>query len=179
MWTTWFASHWASPPSFENKNNFCLALIICKSSFLLGQYASSSSVSIASSLSLLTYSVPNSSTAISAIEGGGCTARTSTSTKKKEAAPCSLKQDPVQLNVDSQSLLPIPWKDHRLQLWRLSGFHSILSTFENNSKPFSSLLHPKLQLKFAFLVAKISLGEFFLLNTSDYPRCKVLSLPCF
>ena len=38
-------------PSFENNENFCLVSIICKSSFLSGQYIGSSSVSIASSLS--------------------------------------------------------------------------------------------------------------------------------
>ena len=65
-----------------------MVLIICKSSFLSGQYTGLSSVSIALSLSLLTSSVSCSSaksTLISASEDGGSTGRASALTSVKEA----------------------------------------------------------------------------------------------
>ena len=60
--------------------------IIYKSSFLSGQYTGSSSVLIASSLSLLTSSVSNSYAIILVSEGESCIARNSASKSVKEAS---------------------------------------------------------------------------------------------
>ena len=82
MRAAWFAQDSTIALSFEKKENFCM--VICKSSFLSGQYTGSSSVSIASSLSLLASSVFYSCTKISALEVEGSSARTSTSKLVKE-----------------------------------------------------------------------------------------------
>ena len=75
--------------------------------------------------------------------------------------PWTLKQDLLKLNVISKSLFPFPWKDYCLWLWLLSVFLWIFLTFGNNLQQFSSSLHAKLLLTFAFLVTKKFLEKFF------------------
>ena len=134
-----------------------IVAIICKSSFLSGQYTGSSLVSISSSLSLISSSVFKSFATISTPEVESYTARTS--------AYIFFETRSGWINIDLQSLLPFPWMDHHIQPWRLSGFHSTFYTFEINSQ--QSLLYPKLQITFALLIAKKFMGRFFLLNTLD------------